>query len=1352
MSPLAFVVVVILLCHARYVAVESSSKYVIDDNVYSHPLPLDVCLLIENHSILYSCINNSNIVYKLNFTNTTSCALSNPMITPLDNLVSSQFSCTGQTSYIVEQYYQTEQDCNNVIHTNNTKAVHIAMDVCFFDPLYQKYGTYSCTALFQRIVYFSDYNACVHHDDYDDYVSNITLSPLSSSSLCNPHSNIAHYPYHSLSKCVINNLIETPDDYTINVSNNSFSIYHRIALIDFYIATTEYGHVLWDTTCRNTYYPGTYVGITRWNLFALALDGDIWFYNESYPFCGLDVVYFDANTLDPIEYVDIITGDNALTGTLPSTLCFLGDRLLTLRIIFAPSLYGTIPECYGTDFYFMDSIALSYTSITGNIPPYIGYLPYFSQLMILDNPLMNTTLPESLCIMIDNPYYADIWISNVPVHGAIPDCSISSEHGSSFKWITFEGTNINGTIPLSFCNISQHHYFKLQLMQNPNIHGQIPSCLTPPELEIREMSGLSGTVPGDLFCTDILGALIFENNTNFDPSTVPECLSDDKPDLKYLILYNSSFIGTLPPLPSNSSLKWINIAYNQFEGSLSDIVHYDIDNVRYFIAHKNNFHDENITELLNYFLMQTNITILSISDNADISGSIPNHVNDSDLSIFLAHNCDLHGTLPTDFYFESLSIISLYGNRLSGTLPMDIGANVSQLSTMVLLDNLFFAQDFELPSWVNSPFSTAPNLYVSKYKQDLSIFVLSMSGLAATVILIDQIMDSVRKYMKHSVLLNVKPAHAADEFGFFENIEFIKHRFNDWKLLLCVALLITVYAFNTNYYSVVTFESYFALSWYHSDGSYSWTHWCLLILAVSIQIIISKIILDLNLEQIHIKHKKTLKEMSIASKQERKKTQQLDIYENYVFDKQISTNNADTNSNDTSTNIADTNINDNAINTNSNNRFVQKTRYSHILYALWVMVYCVLYLVGISFVVMYWVARSLPEQNVLHLRQSESILITQSIGLILFINNEFIIKGLVGLVAKHYDFVYFYRSEFELGLRINNSIIVPLISSIILLNDCGKYWIHLWDYCNNEELRQEFDFWATVGYDACEEQECDTNIMLLSAHEVCSKPSIDVNKCIRSFFYHWTFAIMMKLIFTMIASIFGLLWKSITRRCCKRIYIEGHYTTIITNLLISIIFLFISPLILLLNLMQISLRTYLYRVYVFKFKMQLSIKNTRNVKAHKTKQSLPIYFLWIGVIIGHILVIVFLVFSIQNVIIVAVFALSVVVMGVYCRFMVQKSKKHFAVIIESEKEKETRSRSTTADANVHPDSSPDLVSPAVACTMSFGPLSKIIFDVEDKVQPNIEVQLADLIVETDAQNPKEPKEPNASTLSVIKYI
>eukprot|EP01084_Bolivina_argentea_P082159 148770_1 len=179
----------------------------------------------------------------------------------------------------------------------------------------------------------------------------------------------------------------------------------------------------------------------------------------------------------------------------------------------------------------------------------------------------------------------------------------------------------------------------------------------------------------------------------------------------------------------------------------------------------------------------------------------------------------------------------------------------------------------------------------------------------------------------------------------------------------------------------------------------------------------------------------------------------------------------------------------------------------------------------------------------------------------------------------------FYQSCIIL-LHFINCVITAFIGGMILLQDCGRQWIKLWDTRVFNELKQIYDASIDTDYDIF-------NIGM-SSNDICESISflnIDWNKCIRSWLYHWSFIIIYKVIYGSVGSVLGLIW-----RCCKfkffpmfkrnrkfRLNIARYNIKIMTNLIISITFSFCSPLIIPIYLLGIISIKYLHKYMMIKY-------------------------------------------------------------------------------------------------------------------------------------------------------------------------
>ena len=121
-------------------------------------------------------------------------------------------------------------------------------------------------------------------------------------------------------------------------------------------------------------------------------------------------------------------------------------------------------------------------------------------------------------------------------------------------------------------------------------------------------------------------------------------------------------------------------------------------------------------------------------------------------------------------------------------------------------------------------------------------------------------------------------------------------------------------------------------------------------------------------------------------------------------------------------------------------------------------IYVLLYLFGICMIMIYLICTSLPEKNVFNFDGMILIFISSSISVILSINNSYVVRFMVDSFEYFSpSFINQHGCKLKAFFRINNIIICPMIFSLFILNDCGKFWINFWNYCTENELKQIFD-------------------------------------------------------------------------------------------------------------------------------------------------------------------------------------------------------------------------------------------------------------------------------------------------------
>ena len=197
------------------------------------------------------------------------------------------------------------------------------------------------------------------------------------------------------------------------------------------------------------------------------------------------------------------------------------------------------------------------------------------------------------------------------------------------------------------------------------------------------------------------------------------------------------------------------------------------------------------------------------------------------------------------------------------------------------------------------------------------------------------------------------------------------------------------------------------------------------------------------------------------------------------------------------------------------------------------LVCCCIWLVlstcGFAFTVFYVVLEDVPNNNMFsngndYIRQSLKILVTIS----LFINNIYFLPKLIDSII---DFYYYlnckhcncnchgksFSNVALFILRSFNTFVIPFITSILFLNQCGNYWSVFWNTCiqdknsfNNSETwgYHEFIFSSlqiTFTYSVTtHDSVCNSNISDWSLTTIVSKlMNIKLNKCLTQYFDFW---------------------------------------------------------------------------------------------------------------------------------------------------------------------------------------------------------------------------------------------------------
>ena len=346
--------------------------------------------------------------------------------------------------------------------------------------------------------------------------------------------------------------------------------------------------------------------------------------------------------------------------------------------------------------------------------------------------------------------------------------------------------------------------------------------------------------------------------------------------------------------------------------------------------------------------------------------------------------------------------------------------------------------------------------------------------------------------------------------------------------------------------------------------------------------------------------------------------------------------------------------------------------------------YFMAYLFGLIMTVLYLFCQSMPDGNTivpsLYVRQT----ITNVMALILATNNCVIVPNLV----KKGGLTGLKRIRLVMLLRTINTIILPIFASLFLLNDCGRWWTQYWTPCDDEHKYDVFNvdysipgkllfflcflpsiFCFCMNFTNQNYKKTslitgvfdgggtDITLNLLSPNDICDPEglyTINWSKCIRSFFYNWTFVVVTKFMYC-IGIPFLLIFVKLGRHKLYRKYnevynkrddstlaiikINSEYSMVVTAFESVLAFAIICPLILPVVMMGIDMNILCYNIMLHKMKWQLT--TYKNMA-----ESFPVGLLMMGLIFGQLLMSTFFVAAVKNVVVFSLYIGGVVVIDV----------------------------------------------------------------------------------------------------------
>ena len=932
------------------------------------------------------------------------------------------------------------------------------------------------------------------------------------------------------------------------------------------------------------------------------------------------------NTSDTI--LELQLQNNSLNGTIPESIGNLKD--LTILYLYHNHLTGGIPK---TIFSLtkLQHLALHQNKIHDSIPTTIGDLRSLVVLSLFSND-MSGTITDAICnlTLLNQLHLSDNKLSSI-----VPNCIGNL---ASLAVLELGRNNLFGTIPNSIGNLT--NLTNLDVSYN-NLTGSIPSSITnlvKINAMFLEINHLSGTIP-EMMKLKALVNLSLDNNELC--GTIPSSifLLDN---LTTISLHSNQFTGTISPLISNLKDSLINfdVSNNKLHGTIPDSIG-SLTNLQYLMLNGNQ--------------LTTNDTSRQTS-----------------LKYFVASNCDLCGSLPNNSVLANrthMTTFTIHNNRLSCSLMNNL--KKSNDNETIVNITIVLSSD---PKTNLSLFRSIQSFDISKLDPVLSVSMVSVAGLSMIVIFVVKIFFIWQKcksrFISHSreneqasvigmttnnrsVLALVETRSitsnsdssllldrsrmrkrtfmALSQDVFIGNMQSSVIQFMQSRLMLCLLVLIGIYIWNSHKFTCCLILDRLSLNYYYTYNN-DLKDWIVLVTLTILYFILCN-----NIVRLHENQLKRYDRLSNAD------------YESIRQDNNLMTFN--------------------------------ETRLKRLI---WLLGFLLLFLLANVFVIFSIVVDNLPRHNILRINNNQVNAISISLPFALSINTAVIIPKFVDSCYKciclkrdYLSTIYItkYRPLIILLLRSVSMILVPIISSVVLIPNCGNYWVIFWDYCKHGHIRSDVTF--SNPFLSAEDV---TNKLTVTVLNICdpSLKNIEWDKCIRTFSLGWSWIVTQKLSFMVLLPFVVIAKKFITfelmkciKNLCSRINIcncrrnsrltnqnshndqddtrtdvglkiDLEYANLLTMLESMIIWCPISPLIAPLTMLSIYSNYLVYRHAIHKYHW--------SVYPFDNDVRLPIYVLWISIVLSQTYICLFMWFCFEHEYTVKVFEISMFVVDVLFLF------------------------------------------------------------------------------------------------------
>ncbi|KAI9117738.1 hypothetical protein K1719_011153 [Acacia pycnantha] len=333
------------------------------------------------------------------------------------------------------------------------------------------------------------------------------------------------------------------------------------------------------------------------------------------------------------------------------------------------NLSGPIPHSIGYLLHLLE-LDISHNNLSGSIPQSLGHLPHLLELDISHNGLIGS-IPQSLGHL---PFLSELHISHNHLSGSLPQ---SLGHLSHLSELDISHNNLSGPIPQSLGHLL--HLSELDISHN-NLSGPIPQSLghLPNLLELDiSHNNLSGSFPKLHQLPSLEALYMFDNKLN---GMVNEGHLSTLSNLKILYVSNNF-------LSFNFSPKWVPpFQLNLF---LARSCNFSIG-FPMWLKHQRNLVDLDISSgsisysIPEWIFLLPSLFYLNMSHNK-IHGEFPRSLPQFPINLDLSFN-NLSGPIPQ--FSLPIEVLLLSNNRLSGSISTLCATSPTRLRQLDMSSNL----------------------------------------------------------------------------------------------------------------------------------------------------------------------------------------------------------------------------------------------------------------------------------------------------------------------------------------------------------------------------------------------------------------------------------------------------------------------------------------------------------------------------------------------------------------------------------------------------------------------------------------------------------------------------------------